>query len=483
MKSKLLLMFGIVLLVLVSFGSASALDWFWCYQETANESTGCGGLSSGGYYANASNPDLSNVTDGDWDTYLNLTSNLFFNYTIPNKWVNGSSKIQIKINGTTTNYTIPSTCGVIDNNLLFRYRVHVGYYLLCSKNGSWGGVSTTLLNNFGSSEDNRNLYEEAMWWNISNAIPNQPTLNNPINNSVVYDNQATLNITVTDDNDDYLNVSFYNRRCYQETANESTGCGGLDTGNYNIIPEDTGTEYLMTDKDWSSYGNLYSGATGYGTFYVNYSLHDNVDSATWQIKEFKTRNASINDTCLKDPVELKYYIYTPIGGPPIITHQCYNGSEWINLTIAPSGGIVSGRFYEEAMWWNITSSGLGGGWVNDSFVPMTGTLNWSNVTKTINSTIGIDYAWCVHANDTTDNWNSTSCVSPFSYTSTSSITDTCTCPASGDWYIECSDNCNIQACDMQTNNVLINGTGTAQGLRNITNAVRIRIQGGCTASW
>ena len=61
--------------------------------------------------------------------------------------------------------------------------------------------------------------------------------------------------------------------------------------------------------------------------------------------------------------------------------------------------------------------------------------------------------------------------------------DTCTCPASEDWIIQCSDSCDIQACDMQTNNVLINGTGTAQGLRNITNAVRIRIQGGCTASW
>jgi len=121
--------------------------------------------------------------------------------------------------------------------------------------------------------------------------------------------------------------------------------------------------------------------------------------------------------------------------------------------------------------------------VNDSWVPMTGTENWSNVTKSINSTVGIDYAWCVHANDTSGNWNSTSCENPFVYTSTSSITDSCTCPASGDWTIQCSDNCDIQACDMQTNNVLINGTGTANSLRNITSATRIRIQGGCVARW
>jgi len=120
------------------------------------------------------------------------------------------------------------------------------------------------------------------------------------------------------------------------------------------------------------------------------------------------------------------------------------------------------------------------GWVNDSWTSMTGTENWSNVTKTINSTVGTNYAWIVHANDTTNNWNNSE---TFTYVSTSLVVDTCTCPASGDWTIQCSDNCDIQACDMQTNNVLINGTGTATSLRNITNATRIRIQGGCVAKW
>ena len=39
--------------------------------------------------------------------------------------------------------------------------------------------------------------------------PDQPVLNSPANDTVVYDNQAILNITVTDDDSDYLNVSFY----------------------------------------------------------------------------------------------------------------------------------------------------------------------------------------------------------------------------------------------------------------------------------
>jgi len=61
--------------------------------------------------------------------------------------------------------------------------------------------------------------------------------------------------------------------------------------------------------------------------------------------------------------------------------------------------------------------------------------------------------------------------------------DTCTCPTSGNWNIQCSDNCDIQACDMQTNNVLLNGTGKVLGLRNVTNATRIRLQGGCVVRW
>ena len=58
------------------------------------------------------------------------------------------------------------------------------------------------------------------------------------------------------------------------------------------------------------------------------------------------------------------------------------------------------------------------GWINDSFVSMIGATNWSNVTKVVNSTTGANIAWCVYANDTSNNWNGTSCVNPFSYLTT-----------------------------------------------------------------
>jgi hypothetical protein len=48
-----------------------------------------------------------------------------------------------------------------------------------------------------------------------------------------------------------------------------------------------------------------------------------------------------------------------------------------------------------------------GTWVNDSFMSMAGTANWSNVTKTLNSTEGLTIGWRIYANDTSDNWNDT----------------------------------------------------------------------------
>ncbi len=59
----------------------------------------------------------------------------------------------------------------------------------------------------------------------------------------------------------------------------------------------------------------------------------------------------------------------------------------------------------------------------------------------------------------------------------------CSCPRTGTWSVDCSNNCTLPACNMQTNNVLIDGVGNTINLRDTTNATRIRIQGGCVARW
>jgi KaiC/GvpD/RAD55 family RecA-like ATPase len=48
-----------------------------------------------------------------------------------------------------------------------------------------------------------------------------------------------------------------------------------------------------------------------------------------------------------------------------------------------------------------------GTWVNSTWTSMSGAVNWSNVTRTLNNTQGIVVQWRVWANDTSNNWNST----------------------------------------------------------------------------
>lgn len=61
---------------------------------------------------------------------------------------------------------------------------------------------------------------------------------------------------------------------------------------------------------------------------------------------------------------------------------------------------------------------------------------------------------------------------------------TSACSGTEDCIIQCSDNWNItNVINMNDYNVLINGTGTTYNIKNLKNATRIRIQGGCVGKW
>lgn len=139
---------------------------------------------------------------------------------------------------------------------------------------------------------------------------------------------------------------------------------------------------------------------------------------------------------------------------PDLWLEIYNGSAWVeigNMSVTGAGNFssstttgsiltgwqtlanrnirIKGRFldlnssviYDEINWtgvWvtiNSTSEFL-----NDSSVTFSPTSNesWSNVTKTINSTVGAVIKWCVYAYDSANNLNSTSCSVPFNFTTT-----------------------------------------------------------------
>jgi len=52
-----------------------------------------------------------------------------------------------------------------------------------------------------------------------------------------------------------------------------------------------------------------------------------------------------------------------------------------------------------------------GTWANDTWTPMSGTTDWSNVTKILTSSPGVVVQWRVWANDTSNNWNYTGTLS------------------------------------------------------------------------
>jgi hypothetical protein len=212
----------------------------------------------------------------------------------------------------------------------------------------------------------------------------------------------------------------------------------------------------VTDEDWSTYG--YS-SSRWSYLYLNYSKpNDYLNSSLWQIKnEEGTENISITNACWSQtPLQLR--VGSTSTGQTAV--YCWDGS-WDLLDFTTTGAGME-RFYEEAMWWNLSGYS---GFINDSFVAITGTTNWSNVTKVITSSVGVDVAWRVYANDSTNQWNSSLI---YSYTTTSAP-DTCTPPAiNNNWNIDCSDNCikEDDVLDLGTGNITVYGGSGVTWFKN-----------------
>lgn len=142
-----------------------------CYQDTANQSTACGGLSTGNYSQVGSFGwnDFENIVDADFSTSSftlgtagSGTSYLYANYTKPLYALNTSLWL-VKDEGSMVNLSIPGGCW---NQTPLQFRVR-SVLADPSQEAYWdcrNEAGFTNLRTYGSS---RNIYEEAMWWNIS----------------------------------------------------------------------------------------------------------------------------------------------------------------------------------------------------------------------------------------------------------------------------------------------------------------------------
>lgn len=144
----------------------------YCYQETANVSTGgdgsCGLEYTGTYACSGlwASPTGAciNSFDGNWTSAgWGLTTNqgyLEINYSKP---TNAISDSLWQVNPTLANLSIPSDCWDYNADLLV-FRAHSSdasnndFFECMNKTGNWKEVVS------GASGE---IYEEAMWWNVT----------------------------------------------------------------------------------------------------------------------------------------------------------------------------------------------------------------------------------------------------------------------------------------------------------------------------
>ncbi len=216
--------------------------------------------------------------------------------------------------------------------------------------------------------------------------------------------------------------------CYQESANVSTSCSGLDTGNYGFNGSWTNPQNTV-DGNWNNFGVASSGQIA--TLYINYTKpSDSLISSLWQIRFSDEalplrENLSIPLSCWsQNPLQFIVVSDFVIGKT---VWSCSNSSSSILLRNFTGGVGV----YEEAMWWNFLN-------------PCTDCQPAENINLTLDgSAIQNENAILLTLGEGV------------------AANDTCTCPGlNQNWVVDMNDNCSLTVCEL--------GTGTLSFINTTT---------------
>jgi len=207
--------------------------------------------------------------------------------------------------------------------------------------------------------------------------------------------RATFNVTSFSG---YKASWIFSPWCYQESANASTICGGLDTGAYGWAGSWTNPENT-TDGNWSTYGQSFDN----GYVYINYTK----PAKAWNTSLW----AAMDDiTLLRDNVSfmahlstygcwnqpgspLQLRLYTASVGTRVPGTECWSDTlGWVSTSF--SGGVeLNQRVYEEGMWWYIPPTIA---FTNPT--PSNGSTNYTN-SQILNFTSDIPMASCLMSID------------------------------------------------------------------------------------
>lgn len=366
----------------------------WCYQESANISTSCGGLDTGAYDNdtnwNVSQP-VSNTYDEDFGTYgaavFSSLSTMYVNYTIP-PFAENTSLWNVKWGTTTENFTLED-CWNEGDVLEFRVFSHTltetgrtSWFCWADGIGGWWALRGFT----GYDDDNYKIFEEAMWWNISEETYN-----------------ATVPITEPG-TWEYFWISY----------------GDGEFENYNRSPTQyytvnvTDTEYPQFSNYWDNNGSLVENGTAEfnvtitstnGTVWINFQGESDVIASnstadvynvtvyvsdTNNHQYFWSAYGNGTDNNLNNSV-LRFYSANVSRVPEV--NITYPTEDTIYLTLTLDLNYTVFDDLDLAWcWWN-------NGTVNSTKV-VAGT-NWTGLTATEGKN-----TWIVYCNDTKGNENS-----------------------------------------------------------------------------
>ena len=190
---KKLIGLSIFSLFLILFSLSVSADL--CYQETANVSTACGGLSTGSYSLTSGWSDPANLYDGDWSTYARSPSEYnyaYINYTIPVNsidaiWQVAEDNMGYQVdNFTLSDYNCDMSGSILQLEIRSLYSTGFGEGrgdIYCYNGTGWKTIRT--LN--GGAAGNEIFYEEAVYWNITQTT-----------NSCTYSGSGNFTISASD---------------------------------------------------------------------------------------------------------------------------------------------------------------------------------------------------------------------------------------------------------------------------------------------
>ncbi len=465
---------------------------------------------------------FQNGDGSEWFNYNNDTNNIWLktstimgSSTVLTRTLATWSQPEMKWNDTN------STSGVVVRYIITGLLPSTNYRIY---NTSAGATTNSYTITTGSAGDlnftiNLNGNTEI---NVSLFTGNNPPtviLNSPINNYNQTSASITFNCTAYDDLN-LTNVTLYNNfNGWQANGTNSSGINNAayifirtaptnGTFTWNCLAYDNSSQSSFASQNFTvtvdsvpPTSNAPSNAeyTRNSSATIGWILQDNYASGYYTIY----RNGSIqNQSTWQNNTNLNLWANTSTQGTWNYT-IAYNDSLGnngipntviINITgdlsapkysLNSTNSTTAGTSVKHSLYWQadiglsefIFSFDNGNGtFYNDSWVSFAGTGNWSNVSKTVNSTVGATIRWKVYANDTSNNWNASveyiyvTTNNPPAYSSTG--TNNTIANQSTKFYTYWTDDVGLSAYVFSTNNsgIWINQTYAFSGTGNWSNA-------------